>query len=116
MSRKRGGPIGVFNGNWKNRWRRELEDEQDRRVFIIEHNKNKFGEALDVLKFHDRDWETWYDDDANIPPYISWLDSDEVNELCRRMIERADNVKETSRRQSKHEGGEERAKRPDSPL
>lgn len=109
MNRKRGGPIGVFNGNWKNRWRRELEDEQDRRVFIIEDNKRKFGEALSVLKFHVRDWETWYDDDANIPPYISWLDSDKVNELCVRMVERANNVKETSRRQSKHEGGEERS-------
>lgn len=112
MSRKRGGPIGIFNGNWKHQWKRDLEEEEDRRVYIIRSNKEKFGAALDVLKFHDREWETWYDDDANIPPYISWLKSEEVDELCRRMIERANNAKKN--RQPSHEGGEERAKRSDN--
>ena len=112
MSRRRGA-IGVFNGNWKNRWKRDLEDEQDRRVYIIEHNKEKFANALDVLKFHDRDWETWYDDDANIPPYISWLESKTIDDLCGRMIERADHAKKTK---PKHEGGEERAERPNNKV
>ena len=83
--------IGIFNGNWKNRWRRDLEgDQSDRRVYIIEKNKEKFGDALACLKTQDPDgWEVWFDDDANIPPIIWWMDSALVDELCKRMEERA---------------------------
>ena len=89
MGRRRGGPIGIFNGNWKHQWKRDLEDEQDRRAFIIENNKLNFGDALQVLKHHDKGWEAWFDDDENIPPIIHWVETDEVRELCRRMVERA---------------------------
>ena len=79
----------MFNGNWKHRWRREFEDESDRRQFIIEQNKVDFGEALSALKAADPNWEAWYDDDANIPPYIRWLETQEVKRICQRMLERA---------------------------
>lgn len=86
--------IGIFNGNWKNRWRRVLEDTSDRRVFIIQANQDKFADALKVLKAADPSgWEIWYDDDANIPEYILWTDSKAISDLCFRMIERAKLVK-----------------------
>lgn len=91
---KRGGPIGIFNGNWKNQWRRDLDDSQDRRTFIIESNQLDFGDALQVLKHHDKNWEVWFDDDANIPPIIYWSNTDDIQELCRRMIERANLCRE----------------------
>ena len=86
---RRGGPIGVFNGNWKNGWRRDMEAAQDRKHFIIENNKLNFGDALSVLKHHDRNWEEWFDNDDNIPPVIYWTETEAVDELCKRMIERA---------------------------
>lgn len=87
-------PIGVFNGNWKNRWRRYLEETSDRRVFIIETNKDKFSDALAVLKAADPlGWEAWYDDDANIPESILWTDSKLIGDLCFRMVEQAKRMK-----------------------
>jgi hypothetical protein len=89
MSR-RGGPVGVFNGNWRRKLREEMDElASDRKCFISENNKLNFGEALDTLKAADPAWETWFDDDANIPPYIHWTDSAEIESLCRRMTERA---------------------------
>ena len=82
--------IGVFNGNWKHKWRRQLEDTSDRRVFIIQTNQEKLGDALSVLKAADPlGWEVWYDDDANIPEFILWTDSKSIGDLCYRMLERA---------------------------
>jgi len=81
--------IGVFNGNWKNKWKRELEDTSSRRAYIIENNKETFGDALQDLKAVDPDWEAWFDNDDNIPPFILWTDTEEINELCKRMTERA---------------------------
>jgi hypothetical protein len=92
--------VGVFNGNWKNRWRREWEEIQaseDRRVFIVENNKEKFAEALDVLKHADPDgWEKWFDDDANIPEYLEWTNSALISDLCSRMTEQAKLVQQLS--------------------
>lgn len=60
---------------------------------IIEKNKADFGNALDILKQADPDgWEAWYDDDANIPPLIRWTDRAQIDELIRRMLERAREV------------------------
>lgn len=87
-------PVGIFNGRWRLGARREmLAYQQDRRDFIIEDNKDKFSDALDELKQADPKWEAWYDDDANIPPYISWLDTEQVNDLCRRMRARVQEIK-----------------------
>lgn len=87
-------PIGVYNGNWKNGWRRFREDvqtQEDRQVFIIAHNRNRFSFSLEKLKTADPGgWEVWYDDDANIPPSISWLDSSLITELCHRIELRAE--------------------------
>lgn len=84
--------VGVLNGNWKQRWKDELNAMDDRRTFIIQNNKQKFGEALDVLKDSDPAWEAWYDDDEHIPNYILWTDTELIDELCRRMNERAGNA------------------------
>lgn len=82
--------IGVFNGNWKNKWRRELEDIQtDRREFIKQENQLNFGDALDELKRVDPNWEAWFDNDENIPQYIFWLDTPLIEQLCERMNQRA---------------------------
>lgn len=89
--------IGIFNGNWKNKWKRDLELENDRRRFIVENNIQKFQDALKVLKSADRQWETWFDNDDNIPQELTWTDTKEIDELCLRMVERAKLVKEQRR-------------------
>lgn len=87
------GAIGVLNGNWKNKWRRELEDIQtDRREFIKQENQLNFGDALDELKRVDPNWEAWFDNDANIPPVIYWLDTAQIEQLCEGMNKRAISV------------------------
>ena len=86
----RRGAIGVFNGNWKNKWKRELEaTETDWREFIVNDNKLNFGDALGELKRVDPHWEAWFDDDENIPPFIPWLDTPLIEQLCERMNQRA---------------------------
>jgi hypothetical protein len=84
--------IGVFNGNWKHAWKRDAELTSDRRRFIIEQNQLNFGDALDELKAVDPQWEAWFDDDENIPPYIHWLDTHAINVLCQRMRAREEKV------------------------
>lgn len=86
-------PIGIFNGRWKlGSIRDRLAYQYNSRHFIVEQNKLDFGDALAELKQADPMWEAWFDDDDNIPPYISWLDTDKVNELCKRMIARAQEI------------------------
>jgi hypothetical protein len=90
--------IGVLNGNWKNKWRRELIDaETDRREFIKQENQLNFGDALGELKRVDPNWEAWFDDDENIPPFITWLDSALIEQLCERMNQRAIKVTQEHR-------------------
>ena len=85
--------IGVFNGNWKNRWKRDLDYWDDQKVRIIEKNKLRFGDALDELKRANPDgWEAWFDDNENIPPVIYWSDELLISRLCQRMRERAGEV------------------------
>lgn len=85
--------VGVFNGNWKNYWKRDLEDTSDRQEFIVEQNKLSFGDALVGLKLVDpAGWEAWFDDDNNIPPVIYWSDSHLIKDLCQRLRTRAETV------------------------
>lgn len=84
--------VGVFNGNWRNRWR-DIQSDKGRGEFIKAHNEEKFADALSVLKKADpAGWEAWFDDDANIPNIIHFLNSESVAELCTRMIERANSI------------------------
>lgn len=86
--------IGVFNGNWKSRWRVLREEEDDRRIFIIEKNKEKFGQALDVLISNDpHGWERWYDDDNNVPNYLKWTDTREIDSVIFRILQHADSLR-----------------------
>ena len=85
--------IGVLNGNWKNRWKRDLDYWSDQTARIIEKNKLRFGDALDELKRADpHTWESWFDDNANIPPVIYWSDELLIGRLCQRMRERVEEV------------------------
>jgi len=78
--------VGVLNGNWKQRWKDDLDYWRDQQVRIIEKNKVRFGDALDDLKrANPQGWEGWYDDDDNIPPIIKWSDDHMINTLCKRM-------------------------------
>jgi hypothetical protein len=88
--------IGVFNGNWKNKWKRDLDDISVRGMFVVEENKLSFGDALAELKAVDPNWEEWFDNDENIPPEIYWKYSDEIEKLCKRMLERAKAVNDAN--------------------
>lgn len=115
----RRGAVGVLNGNWKNKWRRELEDSQtDRREFIVNENKLNFGDALGQLKRVDPNWEAWFDDDKNIPQYILWLDTPLIEQLCERMNQRAIRVTQEQHEKNRTtiQGGEEQSQRIDNPL
>jgi hypothetical protein len=80
--------VGVLNGNWKNRWRRDIDYWQDQQSRLIEKNKARFANALDELKQADPvGWEAWFDDDNNIPPTIYWSDEILIGTLCQRMRE-----------------------------
>lgn len=106
--------IGVFNGNWKNKWKRELEGITARNTQIIENNKLDFGDALIALKQADPDWESWYDQDENIPPFIHWINTEEIKTLCKRMIERADHAEKKF--SASVESGKKLSKRPDAKV
>jgi hypothetical protein len=111
--------IGVINGNWKNRWRRELEDAtSDRREFIKQENQLNFGDALNELKRVDPNWESWFDNDANIPPVIYWLETAQIEQLCKRMNQRAISVTQERHEENRTtvQGGEEQHQRTDSPI
>lgn len=85
--------VGVLNGNWKNKWRDDIDYWRDQRVRIIEKNKNRFADVLEELKRADpTGWEAWYDDDSNIPPVIYWSDDNAINLLCTRMKTRVQEV------------------------
>lgn len=88
--------VGVLNGNWRTRWKDELEEPTDRRVFIKEQNQLEFGDALQELKAADPDWERWFDDDDNIPAIIYWLDTEAVQKMCQRMKMRAAAIQKES--------------------
>ena len=80
--------IGVLNGNWRNRWRDDLDFWHDQRARIIEKNKERFADALNELKRIDpAGWEAWFDDDGNIPPVIYWSDDKLIDRLCQRIRE-----------------------------
>lgn len=66
-----------------------IQNARRERARRIEQAQTDFEDALSVLKKADPDWENWYDDDANIPPYICWTDRGQVDELIRRILERA---------------------------
>lgn len=67
-----------------------VQEECWERIRSIEQAKLDFGDALADLKAADPDgWESWYDDDANVPQLIRWSDRAHVDEVIRRMSERA---------------------------
>ena len=85
--------VGVLNGNWKQRWKDDLDYFHDQKEHIKEQNKLRFGDALDELKRADpTGWESWYNEDTNIPPVIYWTDDNAISLVCSRMRERAQEV------------------------
>lgn len=66
-------------------WRKE-------RRLAIEKAKEDFNAALANLAEVDPNWEEWYDDDENIPPIITWSNRAQIDELIRKMNERAMNI------------------------
>ena len=78
--------IGVLNGNWKNRWKEDLDYWHDQKERIKKKNKLRFGDALDELKRADPDgWEDWFDNNENIPLVIYFSDNVMIDRLCKRM-------------------------------
>jgi hypothetical protein len=85
--------VGVLNGNWKNKWKDDIDYWRDQRARIIEKNKNRFADVLEDLKRADpTGWEAWYDDDTNIPAVIYFSDETAINLLCDRIKQRAQEV------------------------
>lgn len=62
------------------------------RAAAIERHQARFVAALEQLQAADPAWETWYDDNANIPAEIHWLDGVEIAALVARMQARAQKV------------------------
>lgn len=74
----------------------ELRDMRERiaeaRLRRIEEAKEGFFSALDELKDIDPNWETWFDDNGNIPPVVHWEDRDEVDGIISRIRRRIEDV------------------------
>mgnify|MGYP000843552721 FL=1 len=50
--------------------------------------KLDFGDALTELKQEDPEWESWYDDNENIPEEICWESRSQVDDIIRRIRDR----------------------------
>lgn len=47
-----------------------------------------FADALTELKQEDPEWESWYDDNENIPEEICWESRSQVDDIIRRIRDR----------------------------
>lgn len=54
----------------------------------MKQNRFDFGDALDTLKAADPQWESWYDDDNNIPEQIKWSDRPLIDAIITRIHQR----------------------------
>ena len=54
--------------------------------------KLDFGDALTDLKQEDPEWESWYDDNENIPEEICWESRSQVDDIIRRIRDRIEQV------------------------
>lgn len=87
----------TLNGNRTGRaaWqeRQELLQElEDCRRKAIADAKLDFGDALRDLQAADPDWETWYDNNDNIPLILRWHDRKQIDDVIARMNARAAHV------------------------
>ena len=51
-----------------------------------------FADALTELKQEDPEWESWYDDNENIPEEICWESRSQVDDIIRRIRDRIEQV------------------------
>ena len=51
-----------------------------------------FADALTELKREDPEWESWYDDNENIPEEICWESRSQVDDIIRRIRDRIEQV------------------------
>jgi len=72
----------------------ERQMAQFERQEAIRLAKLDFGDALTELKREDPEWESWYDDNENIPDVIHWVDRSQVDDIIRRIRDRIEQVTE----------------------
>ena len=68
----------------------ETQSMQDKSAAQIRENKLDYGDALNALKAADPEgWESWYDNNLNIPEIINWKDTQQVQAICAKILARA---------------------------
>lgn len=66
----------------------ERQMAQFERQEAIRLAKLDFADALTELKQADPEWESWYDDNENIPEEICWESRSQVDDIIRRIRDR----------------------------